>query len=159
MPDQEVYTKLQRLINQLSKPYGTPVFEPHVTLCGNLKEPAPEIIAKTTQLAARLTPYDIKLSGIDYRNEYYRCLFFSVITTKDVMSAFDTAKKVYGLRPGETYMPHLSIMYGNVKKRIKMSIKGTLGDNITASFAVKTLHVFLTTGSPRNWVRVARIHL
>jgi 2'-5' RNA ligase len=159
MPEEDVYMRLHSLINQLCKPYNTPVFEPHVTLCGRLNEPAPEIIVKTTELARRLTPYKITLYDVDYRNEYYRCLFFTVLPTNDVMSAYDLARKVYGCDTKESYLPHLSIMYGNVKKRIKQSIQKTLGDTFTASFIVKSLHVFLTTGSPKNWHRVARIDL
>lgn len=78
MPTGRVYSELTRLIFRLSREWSTDNFEPHVTLLGGLLDSEEAILSKTSQLAAWIRPYEIKLTTMDYLDEFFRCLFFRV---------------------------------------------------------------------------------
>lgn len=94
MPTGSVYDRLVKIISQLSKKYSSPNFEPHVTLLAPIDEPGEEITSKTSQLVSLIQPYEIKLTTVDYLDEYFRCLFIRAEETKDVMGANFRSLKV-----------------------------------------------------------------
>src|SRR3989338_2657684 len=67
MPKDEVYDILKSTIQELSKKYKTPPFEPHITLLGNTKSNTePEAIRKTKKIARTVKEFQIELKEIDY---------------------------------------------------------------------------------------------
>ncbi len=75
----------------LSKTYHGPLFEPHVTLLGDLLGSEDEITAQTLRLA----PYDIQLTFSGYEDYYFRCLFLRVRETQPVMEANAQARAIF----------------------------------------------------------------
>src|SRR5208337_2649697 len=86
-PTGEVYLTLANLIFDLSKEYFSPRFDPHVTLLGELTGSYEEIESRTSKLSANLRPYTIKLTRIEYLDEYFRSLFIRVEETEDAIEA------------------------------------------------------------------------
>lgn len=153
-PTGEVYRKLAEIISQLSKKYSTPNFEPHLTLIGDLIGSEEEIISKTLKLAEQLKPFEIKLKKADYFDEYFKCLFIRAGKTKEVIEANNIAREAFNLEPNPEYMPHLSLMYGDLSPEIKEEILTDLGKEFDLSFEVKSIHLFSTTGEVKDWSKV-----
>jgi len=154
MPKGEVYRKLAEIISQLSKKYSTPNFEPHFTLIGDLLGSEEEIISKTLKLAGQLKPFEIKLKKADYFDEYFKCLFIRAEKTKEIIKANNIAREIFNLNSDPEYMPHLSLMYGNLSSETKEKILADLGKEFNISFEVKSIHLFSTTGEVKAWSKV-----
>lgn len=159
MPTGGVYHQLGEIISQLSKKYSTPNFEPHVTLLGNLIGPREDLISKTLKLAEQLKPFEIKLKGADYFDEYFKCLFIRAQKSKEAIEANNIAREVFNLKPDPEYMPHLSLMYGDLGLKTKEEILANLGKEFDISFEVRGIHLFSTTGEVKDWYKIKELPL
>jgi 2'-5' RNA ligase len=159
MPEDDVYSRLSSTIRQLSKPYGTPEFEPHVTVIGTLTGDQHTLIEKIDQLAATMQPFDTKLRDIDYLNEYFRCLFIRIEQSAAVMGANTKARTILDQSRSADYMPHLSLMYGDIDAVVKKAIIQTIGKDLHCTFPVTDIHLYATGGAPERWYKVKSFHL
>ena len=159
MPTDDVYRQLSETISQLSSKYSAPYFEPHVTLLGELLESEEEMLSKTEQLAGLIKPFTIKLTHVDYLDQYFRCLFLRADETNDLINANNKAREVFNRGQDSTFMPHLSLMYGDFTPKIKQQIIGDVGRDFDISFEVGNIRFCLTDGEPKDWYRVQEFAL
>jgi len=159
MPSGPVQRRLADTIVRLSREHSTPVFKPHVTLLGSIVGPRDEVLAKSAQIARHLRPFTIRLGFVDGLDEFYRCLFIRAAKTGPLMRAHLAARRICNLSGRAAYMPHLSLMYGDFSARVKEKIIGEMGGRFTLAFVVRGLHLYSTTGEPRNWHQVRRFRL
>jgi len=151
MPAGEVYLALANLISDLSKEHSSPRFDPHVTLLGELTGSYDEIESCASKLSVNLRPYAIKLTRVEYLDEYFRSLFIRVEETEDVIEANLRAREIFDRQRDPKYMPHLSILYGNFPSAIKDKIIGKIGREFSLCFEVNSLHLVDTGARPENW--------
>ena len=144
---------------ELSRGYSAPVFAPHVTMAGGIQGPAREVISKMKRLAKQITPFGVRLTQADFLDEYYRCLFIRVAKTQPIMEANKLAREVFGLHDPCAFMPHLSLLYGNLPSSAKERIITSLGRQFELEFKVSSLHLYLTKGAPMGWRRMGRVGL
>ena len=154
IPAGGVYQKLSEIISQLSEKYSAPNFEPHITLLGNLIGPEEDLISKTLKLTAQLKPFKINLKKADYLDEYFKCLFIRAEKTKELIRANNIAREAFNFKPDPEYMPHLSLMYGDLSSKTKEEILADLGKEFDLSFEVRSIHLFSTTGEVKDWYRI-----
>jgi hypothetical protein len=159
MPSGHAYNGFLELILQLSRDYGGPGFEPHVTLIGGLLGSKEEIVSKTVSLVDLLRPLTIKLENVDYLDEFFRCLFIRVKQTDDIVGAYSRAQDTFGLPPDMHWIPHLSILYCDLPSETKRKIIERIGNEFRISFVVRTVHLMLTEGTAENWLRVGAFSL
>jgi 2'-5' RNA ligase len=153
MPSGKTYDKLSNLISGLSKRFSTPVFEPHVTLIGEVEEPKEEVISKTRQLAKTIQPYVIKLTKAGYLDEYFRCIFIHAEESEDVVRANYLARKIFNRPNDPRYMPHLSLMYGEFTESIKHKIIAEIDKDIYLNFEAKSIFLYSTKGEVKDWTK------
>ncbi len=154
MPSGDVYKRLAKIISQLSGEYSTPDFEPHVTLLPRLIGPEEEIVSKTSQLATLVRPYGIRLTKVDYLDEYFKCLFIKVEETEHVMDANAKAREIFNRQQDPKYMPHLSLLYGNFPPKTNEKIITEIGKDFDLTFEARSIHLFSCDGEPKDWYRV-----
>lgn len=159
MPSGKIYTRLSSIISKLSRNYKTPDFEPHVTLLGGLMGAKEEIIGKTSNLTGHIKPYQLTLTKVDYLDEYFRCLFIKVKKTKLVIDANLEASNFFEYKQYQAYLPHLSLMYGNLPTEVKKEIITKIGKSFAISFKATSIHLFSTQGEPADWYRVKEFPL
>jgi len=155
MPSGEVCQRLAGTILELSRQYGTPAFEPHVTLAGGIVGPAREVDLQMKDLARRLPPLTIRLTTVAGLEEYFRCLFVRVAQTRPIMSANEAAREIFRLPKRPAFMPHLSLLYGSLKSIEKERIIASLGRQFEIEFKAATLHLYLIKREPEVWRSVA----
>ena len=159
MPSGEVRQRLAGAIFDLSREYGTPAFEPHVTLAGGIVGPASEVAGKMRDLARRIPPLTVRLTALDGLEEYFRCLFVRVAVTQPIMRANKAACEVFRLERQPAFMPHLSLLYGSLPASVKQRIIASLGRQFELEFKARSLHLYLITSEPMAWRRMARFGL
>lgn len=154
MPSGETHQRLARLIFRLSEEYSTPLFEPHITLLGGLTATEDRLQSLSHQLAARLTAFEVPLTRADYLDEFHRALFVRVAEIEPVMNANRQARDVFGREQGSAYMPHLSLLYGNLSQDLKEEILSKIGREFNTSFPVNRFFLQCTTGDTKDWYRL-----
>jgi 2'-5' RNA ligase len=159
IPSADAYSRLLGLITQLSKDYGGPLFDPHVTLIGGVLGSNEEIVSKTLRLASLLEPFTIELENLGYSDEFFRCVFIRVKRSEEVMGAYSRAQDVFRLPRDPQWMPHLSILYGDFSSGMKAKIIQRIGSEFALSFVVTTVRLMLTEGRPEDWRRVRTFSL
>jgi len=164
IPTGDIYNKLANLISQLSEKYSAPHFDPHVTLLSQVAGVEDKIVSKTSQLAKLVKPYKIKLTTIDYLDEYFRSLFIKIKETEEVMNANIKAREIFSEyiidRHADTkYTPHLSLLYGNFPSQVKKEIIKETGKEFNISFEIKSIHLFFTEGEVKDWYKIKEFPL
>jgi putative hydrolase of the HAD superfamily len=159
MPTGEVRRQLAEAILDLSREYSTPPFEPHVTLAGGIVGPAQEVVSKMADLASRIQPFTVRLTEVAGLDDYFRCLFIRVATTRSLMSANKAAREVFNLAKQPAFMPHLSLLYGNLPSSVKERIVTSLAQRFQLEFKASSLHLYLIENEPAAWRRLARFRL
>ena len=159
MPSGQLYARLARVIFELSRKYGAPAFEPHVTLLSHIPGTEDTVASRCERLADRIEPYSIRLTKLDQLNEYYRCLFVRVLETPAVVGANSEARDVFGLQQGPPYMPHLSLLYGDFSEATKHRTIESLGESWDLEFNVDRFHLIDARGGPAEWRRLKELAL
>lgn len=155
MPEGQTALRLQKLIARLSHEYSTPRFEPHVTLIGECDMSETAVLAKTKELASKIQPFDIRLNRIEYLDRYFQCVFIKAEKTHHLMKTRACAWALFGKKKDEKYMPHLSLIYGNLPPQVKQSIVQAAGDTLELQFRVEKICLYHTAGSPEQWYCVS----
>jgi len=141
MPKGEIYHKFAEVIKKLAKEYHAPVFQPHITLLGEIEQPEDEVIRKAEQLASGQKPFPITLRQIDYQDYHFRALFVKAGVTEPLLNLHEKAKRLFGMENIPPYMPHLSLLYGNYPEDIKERIISEIGRDQTARFEINSVHL------------------
>ncbi len=155
-PTGDIAYKLQQRINELSKKYDTPVFSPHVTLVGGLTASQTELKALTDTLASSVKPFSLKLSRAGYLNTYYQSLFIYVEQNDGLSHLHSNACSLFDC-PDEykdKYMPHLSLLYGDLTREQKEKILNNIGREFYIEFPVKKVMLMHTDGQPNQWEKI-----
>jgi len=163
MPEGELGDRLGALIRDLAAEFAAPPFQPHITLLGGIRGRLEGIKRKASDLAASLRPFEVRLSHLDYLDEYYKCLFIRVEETEAVMDAFSEARDFMksfldGLSL-DAPMPHLSLLYGDFSFALKEELILRIGRTYEANFTARDIHLFSTEGTPEEWKRIASFPL
>ncbi len=158
VPEREsaTYCALAATIREIARQYGTPVFEPHITLIGGISGELEEVRQKTRRLAHMLSPYALQLGSIGSHGTYFQILFSRVTQSEDVKAAGQHARDLFEVEEG-TYFPHCSFAYGNLSetdlKTLRESIEGEAA-LCNAAFTVQTVELWRTEGSVEEWHQV-----
>lgn len=150
MPKEEIDNRFAGLIKKLAKDYGGPVFEPHVTLLGEIEQPEGEVMSKTEKLVSGQKPFPITLRQIGYQDYHFRALFVKAEITSPLLSLHERAKKIFGMQNIPPYMPHLSLLYGNYPAEVKEKIIAEIGREQSAQFEIKSVYL-IKGGEVEDW--------
>lgn len=153
-PFGDIAFSIQQRINKLSDKYGTPSFEPHVTLLSGLRYGETELKQLTETLAGALSPFDLLLTKAGYRDKFYRSLFVHIKKSDELMNAYNNALQLFGYEEEEEYMPHLSLMYGDISREEKERILSVMGREFHIRFEVHSLLLVKTEGKPDDWEKI-----
>lgn len=151
MPQGRVRKDLERLITKLSMQYATQRFEPHVTLIGEIAIREQEAITKTQCLAKKLRPFTISLTEVACLGEYFRCVFIKAQKTAKLMNANLTARALFKQDNDEVYIPHLSLIYGDLIPSVKKQIIKKIGQRSNVNFIANRITLYYTNGQPQSW--------
>ena len=159
IPEGEHARQFADIIAQLSKRFGTPTFDPHVTLLGGLLGPEKELVTRISQITRSMRPIEIHTSTLHSQEDYFRQFFVQVHKSRPLMETRARLKVLAGGRRERPYSPHISFMYGSVPYQDREALLMEMGGELVTEFQTKTLHVVDTSGTPEKWRRVAEFTL
>jgi len=154
-PSGTAHERLAETIGHLSREHGGPLFDPHVTLLGDLAGEETELSRRTGELARALPPIDLTLAGPAYQNQYFRCVFMRVKETPSLLEAHTLARQVFTKEDAPPYMPHVSLLYGVYPTSLKERIVATVPASLNLRFTASAVTLLRAEGTnPNDWHRV-----
>lgn len=153
-PFGDIAFSLEQRIRKLSEKYGTPRFKPHVTLLGSIEKGKTELIQLTDTLASSLSPFEIVLTKAGYSDSFYQSLFVKVEPGEELLTARQRAEKLFGYDSEASYLPHLSLLYGDLEREEKERILNVMGREFHLRFPINSLLLIRTDGLPDKWEHV-----
>jgi 2'-5' RNA ligase len=151
MPPTPVRDRFADLIARLSARLGTPRFEPHLTLSGGVLAAPADARARIDALVARRPPVPVRLTEAGYTDTYFRCLFVRAQLTPELQALQHAAAEALGLEPDPAFMPHLSLVYGNLEPAQKEMILDDIGRRFDLDFLADRLGLYAPRGEPAEW--------
>jgi 2'-5' RNA ligase len=151
MPEGAEQERLAAWIERLARRFGTEPFLPHVTLVAGLEGPASAVLANARRAAATLRPFQVSASGVAGRPGYFRCFFARIVEDAALRAAHDLASRAFGREPDPSFLPHLSLVYGELEPERKQALVRELGTNANVRFEARRLHLWRTEGPVADW--------
>ena len=147
IPNGEKYILLKNTIIDLSHIFNGIKFIPHVTVVSNLDYSEQFLSKKVENIARKVKPFNIEFNTIDYLDDFFQSFFIKVKINNDLAYIRKVAKSFFP-KMTEKYDPHLSLAYGNIKSKIKKSLKSEIHGpikNFKATESVSYTHLTLPT--------------
>lgn len=156
VPEGEVRRRLATLIRMLSRRFGGPIFEPHLTLLAGLPGPAADVLATARRVARGTGPFEVRLLGPEAGDSYFRCLHLPVQPSPDLLALNERFREAFGRRDEPPFFPHLSLLYGPPPAP---PILDEIRTSLPAGFGARRVDLYSTEGEVERWHRVGRLKL
>lgn len=166
IPDKKVYNLISKMILDIAKKNHTPKFEPHITLLGEFGETENEkdIIKNLKSIIFNQRPLILNFDSIGYEDFYFRALFLKIKISKELLIFHEKIKYSLNIRNVLNYMPHLSLVYGNLSKKTKIRILSVIKQKFHEKSFIKKLTIkkvllLKTGGTVKQWRKMATFSL
>ncbi|PJC80795.1 hypothetical protein CO009_01100 [Candidatus Shapirobacteria bacterium CG_4_8_14_3_um_filter_35_11] len=144
LPEESINKKYQKIISGIASSYRTQEFKPHVTLIKHLELKEKEVLSFTNELIKWLKPTKTKFMELGYSDRRYRSLYITVLKTQELLKAHNKANQIFEHKE-EPFMPHLSIVYGELPLDDKLNIIKSLKPLNKEFFTLDKLVVYDVT--------------
>ena len=157
VPSGSAYYALKEEIKKFSDKFKTPVFEPHITLLGEIEEEKDEIIKKAFTLTSRIKSFEVELNDICSGENYFQKLFYLTNKPKELILANEKAKEIFKRQNDPLYIPHVSLLY-SLSAKPKDFVK-KIPKNISLKFNVNYLVLIDANGFVNDWHKIKEFSL
>lgn len=153
----DVRTYLADTVQDLSTRHDTSLFEPHMTLLGDIDLPLDVLQQKLDLIASTVSLLTLKTGEVSVSTTYYQCVFVRVQPTAQLLSLYQSACEVFDLSLG-VFMPHISLLYSTMPMKQRLKVLGDVAF-MQQTFTVDKM-VITPSGSdvtPDKWEHL-RVH-
>ncbi len=151
LPEPEKQKSLSQLIDRLSREYGGPRFDPHLTLLGKLEGDEETLITRTSQLGTKLKQFTLRTKSIECREDFYKSLFITLEASSALEFARHSAENLFNHAAETVFMPHLSLIYGRQSEQKKENLSKALREEILFEFVVERIRLVAAFGAVDQW--------
>ena len=106
MPSADAQPFFVSLVQELARRFDAPGFEPHITLQGAEMD-GEDAIALFERIAAKHSPIDLQIEGIDFSSEFTKTLYVQFTVSREATALSDA----FAFDTGYPFNPHLSLLY------------------------------------------------
>jgi 2'-5' RNA ligase len=150
---------LADLIRRLADEYGTPAFQPHVTMVASFDEDADAAVGTLESLVSGVPPFEVAFSAVGQEPVYFRSLYLRAEPSTRLTAMHEAGRRAWALDL-PPYMPHLSLLYSDLREEEKSPIPGRLGLRLPLTITVDAVELWGDFGQPADrWRRIARVPL
>ncbi|KAI3710101.1 hypothetical protein L2E82_39875 [Cichorium intybus] len=166
LPPDDVTERLKKLMVGLRSEFGGPEFEPHVTAVGAISLTEDDARDKLKKACEGLKSYNATVEKVATGTFFYQCVFLLLHPTTEVMETGAHCWNHFGYKSSTPYMPHLSILYGDLtdEEKKKAQEKANALDQTveSLSFPIVRLALYKTDTEDKtlkSWEKVTEITL
>ena len=150
-PAQTQIDEFTEIISSLAHHHRTVPFAPHLTLLSGINCGLHDIKQYCAKFVGQYEEFDIPLQKMDYTETYYRNFFIVAEATQQLSKMYEDTKNAFACKTHEVFMPHLSVLYGNIEIKTKQKLKEELENTYAKLFHCQRLDIYNTTGDVANW--------
>ena len=150
-PEQKQIDELTKIVSDLAHRYRTQPFPPHITLLSRIPADMDTIKQACKKIVEQTQEFEIRLQKIDYSEAYYRNFYILTENTSSLLSVYEYAKKLLNFTSDEKYMPHVSLLYGDLDIETKNSLKEQLEDTYPRILNCNRLDLYYSSGDESDW--------
>ncbi|KAL7129800.1 hypothetical protein ABFS83_13G092000 [Erythranthe nasuta] len=166
LPPEELTPRLKKLMDGLRSEFGGPQFEPHVTVVGAVNLTESEAREKFNHACEGLKAYNAAVEKVATGTFFYQCVLLLLHPTPQVLEAGAHCWDHFGYKSSTPYMPHLSLLYGDLTDEVKKTAQDKaylLDESIDGlNFQISRLALYKTDTedkSCKSWEKVAEYQL
>jgi hypothetical protein len=140
-PEGPAADALEQAITSLRERYGGPGAWPHLSLGNSIDGMHREVERRLQSLAAELPPLTIRVAGVGWHDDYWRCLYLRVGLTRELREAHRAACEIFHVDPEPDFEPRIGLLYGDYSRDRKRQMALELDDDLLdLSFEAKAIH-------------------
>ncbi|KAI4370997.1 hypothetical protein MLD38_019278 [Melastoma candidum] len=143
VPPEDVSQRLRCLMAGLRAEFGGPEFDPHITVVGLVSLTEEDALSRFRAACEGLKEYEAVVEGVGTGSIYWQCVYLLIKPTEEVVAASDHCCRHFGYLRSSPYMPHLSLVYGDISDEEKKKAQekaNILDDNLNClSFKISRL--------------------
>jgi putative hydrolase of the HAD superfamily len=117
-PATDEFDRLSAIIRRLAERFGSPVFEPHVTVYGG-RCPNRESLLPLLSAADGIPPFSLPVLGIGQTEEFFKSFFIRFEEHPLLRVIHDRVREQVEVDSGYRLIPHLSLMYADLPRGVK----------------------------------------
>ncbi|KAJ3109816.1 hypothetical protein HDU97_000046 [Phlyctochytrium planicorne] len=158
-----LFHDIKEVVHAYSKKLGTPEWQGHITLLGQVEDPIEDLTARLSDLCKNIKPFTVGLTDIVIKDQFFQCVMAKIEETSELM---ELNRKVQALFPGDRapYWPHLSLVYGDLTQEQRLEVQQELRETkewaIVGSRAeIKVIEIWSTEGPVSNWYKAGEVPL
>ena len=165
IPEQSARERFAAVMAELAARHGGPAFGPHVTLLGGMsaKMGRERMMGLVQSLAEEIGRVRFAPTGFGHTDALYRAVYVEAAGSKALIKAHDAAAHVlFNLRgrfEGKKYLPHVSLLYGEMGQAEREAIVAGLDSALLAPFECDSIELWSTSGMVSQWHRVGAARL
>ncbi|CAN0853634.1 Cyclic phosphodiesterase, partial [Linum grandiflorum] len=161
-PPDDIRSQLKKLMDGLRSEFGGPDFQPHVTVVGAISLTEQDALSKFKSACEGVKSYTATVDRVAAGTFFYQCVYLLLHPTPEVVEASSLCSQHFGYKNSSPYMPHLSLLYGDMsdeeKKKAQEKTVQLDGSINSMSFPISRLELWKTdTGdkSLKSWEKIS----
>ncbi|GAB2239880.1 hypothetical protein Droror1_Dr00020398 [Drosera rotundifolia] len=169
LPPSSTNTRVKTLMTRLRSEFGGPEFEPHVTVVGAVEMTEEDAINRFEAACEGVREYVGEVDGVEIGTFFYQCVFMLLKKSREVLENSANCCSHFGYKNSSLYMPHMSLIYGDLtdeekKKKKKAQEKAIMIDESISSlrFPITRFGLYETDvgdKTTKSWKKVAECDL
>jgi len=136
--------------------HGGPSFAPHLTLLSGLT--ASDLAARTAELAATIAPIEVRVTRASWGARWFQCVYLLAARAPGLLAARSAACAALGGSPTASFLPHISLLYGELPVATRADICQRLTP-LPPGFVARELVLVNTVGPAEQWTEMGRYPL
>src|SRR5689334_21870222 len=118
-----------------------PEVPPHLTLLSGMETTRADAGLKLKHLAARLAPFRVRLGKIDWKADYFRCLYVQAERSRELVAAQRAAYEVFEMNPPPPFKPLVCLFYGTIDDETEREIAEATGGSLDVEFTANAVQL------------------
>ncbi|WCJ27283.1 RNA ligase/cyclic nucleotide phosphodiesterase family protein [Euphorbia peplus] len=118
-PPEDAVQRFENLMDGLRSEFGGPKFQAHVTVVGAVSLTEQDALDKFRSACNGVKAYTATVNRVATGTFFYQCVYLLLHPTDEVVKASAHSSEHFGYKSETPYMPHMSILYGDLTESEK----------------------------------------
>ena len=151
VPEAAASEPLQALIAALAQESDAPLFEPHITLLGQIDGAENRLLEKVKVFAGLVSPFQVRFTQLGMQANYFRSLYLKVGPDNVLQRLHQQALAHFKVSVTTPYLPHLSLLYSHLEPQAKQKLLEKHPFSLPRPVTISSLALIRTRGSVGHW--------
>ncbi|TAN15162.1 MAG: haloacid dehalogenase [Rhizobiaceae bacterium] len=125
-PAVEDLAMLTGIVDRLAEEFGSPRFQPHLTLVEDMARPAEELAPLVAEVAAAIPPFSAPVVEIGMSDLFFRSFYARFDAAGPLLELKKRAIGKIAASPIDAFMPHISLAYGLAEGPARSEARGRI---------------------------------